>query len=225
MAAYIFDTETTGLNEPVIVEAAWLKLGSVKDDVIQIDGHFLQRYFPGKPIEVGALATHHILDEELVDQPPAAQFSLPEDAEYIIGNNVDYDWQIAGKPDVRRICTLALCRSLWPDADSHGQSAMLYYLSDNRSETRMLLKGAHSAMTDVGNCLRLLYKIREAIGSLESWHDLWLRSEEARIPKIMPFGKHKGMAISQLPLDYKQWLLKQADVDPYLVMALKGGAA
>ncbi len=224
MNAYIFDTETTGLNEPVIVEAAWLKLDEI-NGIPRVAGSFMQRYFPGKPIEVGALATHHILDAELVNQPPASQFSLPADAEYIIGHNVDFDWQVAGKPDVKRICTLALCRSLWPDASSHGQSAMLYYLSDNRVETRERLKNAHSASADVENCLHLLCKIREAIGNLQSWHDLWLRSEEARIPKIMPFGKHKGMDISQLPLDYKRWLLKQADVDPYLVTALKGGTA
>jgi exodeoxyribonuclease X len=37
----------------------------------------------------------------------------------------------------------------------------------------------------------------------------------------MPFGKHRGELIANIPLDYKQWLLKQPDMDEYLVMAIK----
>lgn len=39
----------------------------------------------------------------------------------------------------------------------------------------------------------------------------------------MPFGKHKGDLISAIPTDYKEWLLRQPDVDPYLAKALNGG--
>ncbi|MEX5322908.1 3'-5' exonuclease, partial [Pseudomonas shirazica] len=63
MTAYIFDSETTGLNNPELVEAAWLQLGAG----LAVTGEFLQRYKPSKPIELGALATSHILDEELAD--------------------------------------------------------------------------------------------------------------------------------------------------------------
>jgi len=36
----------------------------------------------------------------------------------------------------------------------------------------------------------------------------------------MPFGKHKGLMLADLPGDYKQWLLAQGDIDPYLRKAL-----
>ncbi|HBZ18829.1 MAG TPA: DNA polymerase III subunit epsilon, partial [Betaproteobacteria bacterium] len=36
----------------------------------------------------------------------------------------------------------------------------------------------------------------------------------------MPFGKHKGSLLSDMPRDYKEWLLKQGDIDPYLRKAL-----
>ena len=51
--------------------------------------------------------------------------------------------------------------------------------------------------------------------------NLWLLSEEARIPSVMPFGKHKGLAIADIPNDYKRWLLNQDNVDPYLIQALE----
>ncbi|WP_407830491.1 3'-5' exonuclease family protein [Verminephrobacter eiseniae] len=88
MTALIFGTKTTGIHEPAIVQAAWLM---VKDPfTLTVVDNFEQRYNPGKPIELGALATHHILDEELADCPPASAFSLPPGTEYLIGHDVDY---------------------------------------------------------------------------------------------------------------------------------------
>ena len=46
-------------------------------------------------------------------------------------------------------------------------------------------------------------------------------SEKARVPTIMPYGKHKGELISQMPTDYKQWLLRQDNVSGYLRKALE----
>lgn len=216
MSTYIFDTETTGSNEPEVIEAAWLEVANPKN--IEVLSSFEQRYKPSKNIELGALATHHIYDEELQDCPPSSMFKLPENTEYIIGHNVDYDWEVAGKPDVKRICTLALSRYLYPGLDSHSQSAMIYKIQ--RADARDLLRNAHSALADVKNCMLLLTNLISKLENIGSWHDLWVVSEQARIPTVMPFGKHKGMAIEDIPEDYKQWLLKQSDVDPYLVKAL-----
>lgn len=212
----IFDTETTGKNEPKIIEAAWLELASIKPFAIS-DG-FCERYNPGKPIELGALATHHILDEELVNCKLTSEFKLPNDVEYIIGHNVDYDWNVSGNPDVKRICTLALSRKVWPDIDSYTQSALMYHL--DRSNAREQLKSAHSALADVGICALILENLCLAL-NIETIEQLWLESESARIPTVMPFGKHKGMPLSEVPSDYKQWLLGQPDLDPYLRKALE----
>jgi exodeoxyribonuclease X len=38
----------------------------------------------------------------------------------------------------------------------------------------------------------------------------------------MPYGKHKGTPIKDIPADYIGWLLKQSDLDPYPRKALKG---
>jgi exodeoxyribonuclease X len=211
----IFDTETTGKNDPKIIEAAWLELTSIKPFTI-VDG-FCERYNPGKPIELGALATHHILDEELTNCKPTSEFKLPSDVEYIIGHNVDYDWNVSGNPDVKRICTLALSRNVWPKIDSHTQSALMYHL--DRSNAREQLKNAHSALADVGICALIVENICAAL-NIETVEQLWLASESARIPTVIPFGKHKGTPLSEVPSDYKQWLLGQSDLDPYLKKAL-----
>jgi exodeoxyribonuclease X len=85
-----------------------------------------------------------------------------------------------------------------------------------------LLLEAHSARQDVNNCLLLLDAILKKVGDPETWEAVWQLSEEARVPDVMPFGKHRGTRIADIPSDYKAWLLRQPDVDPYLVKALRG---
>jgi len=212
----IFDTEATGIKDPVLIEAAWLELESL--DPFSVANPFVHRYNPGKSITLGALATQNILDEELVDCPPASSFHLPSDVEYVIGHNADFDWEVIGKPDIKRICTLALARKLWPTLDSHNQGALLYYM--DRNTAREQLQNAHSALTDVGICAVILDRICQELG-IKTIEDLYTESEKARIPTTMPFGKHKGQPLADLPSDYKQWLLSQGDIDPYLRKALE----
>jgi exodeoxyribonuclease X len=222
MNACIFDSETTGLNHPQLVEAAYLQLADILS--LQVTTEFLQRYKPGKPIELGALATSHILDEDLVDCPDYTEFKLPAVIEYLIGHNVDYDWGVIGQPDIKRICTAALSRRLWPDADSHSQSAMIYL--HYRYQAPGLLRNAHAAVDDVKNCRLLLIKILDALAAelgrrVADWEELWTISEDARIPTVIGFGKHKGAKFSDLPADYRRWLLNQPDLDPFVRKALQ----
>ena len=213
----IFDTEATDLKKPVLIEAAWVELESLEP--YSVTNPFEQRYNPGKPISLGALSTHHIMDEELVDCPPAASFTLPSEVDYVIGHNVDFDWEVIGKPDIKRICTLALARKVWPDLDSHNQSALLYHLE--RATAREQLRNAHSALTDVGICAAILKHLCQQLG-VKTIEALYAESEIARIPTTMPFGKHKGMLLADVPKDYKKWLLTQQDIDPFLRKALGG---
>lgn len=212
----IFDTEATDKNNPIIIEAAWLEVEGFEPFTTGLS--WVQRYNPGRPISLGALATHHIMDEELVNCPPSSSFLLPSDCEYMIGHNIDFDWSAIGSPEVKRVCTLALSRRLWPDIDSHNQSALVYYLE--RALARELLKNAHSALADVMICSLIVSHICGVLG-VGSVEDLWKESELARIPTVMPFGKHKGLLLADIPGDYRDWLLNQADIDPYLRKALE----
>jgi len=214
--AIIFDVEATDKNDAVIIEAASLDVTSLKP--FEVGNPWVQRYNPGKPISLGALATHHIMDEELVNCPASSSFRLPAGTKYLIGHNIDFDWVAIGSPDVKRICTLALARSLWPDLDSHTQSALLYYFE--RATAREQLRTAHSALADVWICSKIVAQIIEKLNPT-SLDALWEMSEKARIPTTMPYGKHKGELISQVPTDYKQWLLRQDNVSGYLRKALE----
>jgi exodeoxyribonuclease X len=209
--AIIFDTETTGLDSPEVIEAAWLELRSLSP--LTFGDSFEQRYKPSKPIGLAALATHHILDEELTNCPPSGSFKLPKDTEYLIGHNVDFDWNVIGTPEIRRICTLHLARSIWPELESHSQGAILYFLDRKNAKER--LRNAHSAGADIRICATILEHICKE-RNIDSLEVLWQKSEEARTPTHMPFGKHKGTPIAEVPRDYARWLLDQPNVDPFV---------
>ncbi len=220
-AALIIDTETTDTEAPQVIELAYM--GPLMTPLGEaVTASF--RFKPSKPISLGAMATHHIIEADLAgcDVWPG-KWELPRDfssVQYLVGHNVDFDWKAIGQPNLKRICTLALARSIWPKLDSHSLSAMIYHLYP-QAMARELLRNAHSAEADVGLAHRLLAAVYDAVGRPDTWEKFWQISERARVPTIMPMGKHKGIPIAHVPRDYKQWLLRQPDVDPYLAKALR----
>ena len=83
------------------------------------------------------------------------------------------------------------------------------------------MRNAHNAKYDIYFTGVLLEVLVSELG-IKDMNSLYMMSETARIPKKITFGKHKGTDVKDLPSDYKAWLLRQDDVDPYLRKALKG---
>lgn len=238
MSAYIVDTETTG-EDPVgeVIELAFGRLSETWDFLPLTQS----RFKPVKPITFRAMATHHILPHELEKCLPAeeAKALLPADMEYMVGHNVDYDWEHLGRPACKRICTLAISRCIWPGNDSHSLAALTYRLTESTrwTEARELLKSAHGASVDVALTYAILraqlenevvqtalqFYVGQGLSPLES---LYAFSESARIPRIWTFGKHKGQDIAKTDRGYLSWCLRQPDMDEYVKtacrMALEG---
>lgn len=227
MTAYIFDTETTRLIEPEIVEAAWLAFATV-DDVIprQIAPanslrNYWERFKPSKAMQFSAIATHHILPEDLVDCPPTSSFMLPAAAQYLAGHNIDFDWKAIGSPPLKRICTLAIARHVWPEADGYSIAALIYLLNGATRATRDLLRGAHNAFADCALAATVLEAILTLKPEITTWSALHAYSEFCRIPIVMGFGKHEGVKLGELPADYITWCLRQCWLDEYLRIGLE----
>jgi exodeoxyribonuclease X len=207
--AIIFDTETHDLENPELIQAALLEVDFI-DGKLKKLSEWKGDYKPNHPITYGAMAVHHIIDEDLVNCPPSSEFRLPE-VTYLIGHNIPFDYKVVGKPPgIKLIDTLALARSIFrgPLLTSYAQSALTYYLT--RSTARNILKNAHDALADVKLCFGILYFICKDL-SINSFEDLYLSSEEARKRKVMSYGMHKGTEIKELDLGYILWHLLEAD--------------
>ncbi|OTG71579.1 DNA polymerase III subunit epsilon [Acinetobacter sp. ANC 4169] len=224
MQAIILDTETHTLNgQPIEIAYAPIE---IHDSKLTLDKTkiFDQLYSVDEPISFAAMAVHHILESELVGQPHYSTFSLPQETTYIIGHNIDYDIRAIEKcgvdtSNIKAICTLALARLVWPDAEAHNISALIYMISKGSEKAREMIKKAHRADMDIILTANILmHEIHHL--NIQSIEELYNKSEDARIPRSINFGKHRGTAITDLPADYMQWLLRQEDLDPYLRKAL-----
>lgn len=226
MQAIILDTETHNLNGlPIEIAYAPIK---INDGKLSLDRELIfdQLYSIGdEKISYASMAVHHILESDLIDQPNFSTFHLPQDTRYIIGHNIDYDIRAIQQcgvdtSQIKAICTLALARLVWPNAEAHNISALIYMISKGSEKAREMLKGAHRADADIiltANILmHIIYQLK-----IQTIEELYEASEDARIPRSINFGKHRGTAIVDLPGDYIQWLLRQEDLDPYLRKALE----
>ena len=220
MTTFILDVETTD-KDPAkceVVEFAWKEFHFGTE----IANFGLRRFSHSGGMRFGALAAHHILPEEMVGAPRYSGEYLPDITArtYWVGHNVDFDWECLGKPAVKRVCTLAMARRIWPTLDSHSLSALTYFTQGATKEVREKLRGAHSALADVNLCEELLVRMcKEA--NLQTIEELHSFSEVARIPTVMTFGKFAGEPIAKVDRGYANWYRKQPNPDPYLLEAFR----
>ncbi|OTG65787.1 putative quorum-sensing-regulated virulence factor [Acinetobacter silvestris] len=226
MQAIILDTETHTLNGlPIEIAYAPIQIQAGKLSLDR-DQMFDQLYSIGdEKISYASMAVHHILEAEIADQPNFGSFTLPNETIYIIGHNIDYDIRAIQQcgvdtSHIKAICTLALARLVWPDAEAHNISALIYMISKGSAKAREMLKGAHRADADIILTANILMHIVHKL-NIQTIEELFEASEDARIPRTINFGKHRGTAIADLPSDYVNWLFRQDELDPYLRKALE----
>lgn len=245
--AIIYDTETHNKDKPRIIESAY---GYVDEaGKLDVDTIRLERFNPGVDIAWGAMATHHILPEDIRDCPPSESFRLPKDVQYVIGHNVAFDMAGAAGCDpvendpknYKTICTLALGRKAWPEQETFTQSALFYMLHERNGlslrEAREFLRNAHSADADIQICNFIfqeiidwsrpyLSRIPSIVGATEDlslMESLHILSRAAMVPMELSFGKHKGTAPHLVPRDYKQWYMGTESADQGVVIAMTQG--
>ena len=228
MTTLILDTETHDLNGNAIEIAYYpfiIVNGNGQHDT---KNGFKQRFNPGAPISIGAMATHHILDSDVAGCSPHTDFSLSDlgqPVEYLIGHNIDYDIGVIERAgvdvsNIKAICTLAMARKLWPEFEARTISYLIYALTPDKAHAREQIKNAHSAWQDILMTGFILDQILLKTG-IKSIKDLYLFSEMARLPTHLTFGRYRGTAIADVPADWVRWYCNQLDTDPYLIKAFR----
>jgi exodeoxyribonuclease X len=221
--AYIVDTETTGVGPTAqMIEFACIVLPPQLADLQKakpIYSHpelypHSSRWKPSVDIHPAAQAVHGISKKDLQDCEPVENFVLPS-SEYFIAHNADFDHKILGRPDTKCICTVALARQLWTkeEVSNHKLTTLITELYEEGAD---LVKEGHSALADCWLTLFLLDKILEKVPRISTWEELFQLQEPKQKSQSnskqmthMPFGKHKGEIITNIPIDYLQWLQKQ----------------
>jgi exodeoxyribonuclease X len=206
---FIFlDTETTG-NGPA-------------DRLCQIafkteEGAAVNELFnPGMPISIGAMTVHHITNEMVRDKPAFRnsdtwrkfQDLIKSDGNVMVAHNARFDVDMLKKEGIEPksvICTLKMARYFDKEGviPKYGLQYLRYYLSLNVDAI------PHTALGDI-LVLEALFNRIHAKAAEEFRDNAVARmidvSSKPVLYRRMPFGKHKGMKMEEVPVDYLQWL-------------------
>jgi DNA polymerase III epsilon subunit-like protein len=214
------DTETSGLGEhDAICEFAWAEL----DDELNILRSHASLIDPECPINPSAAGVHGITNAKVADKPTMQEYlDMVEhpfgEGDHIIAiaHNWPFDKRFVTKhlPHVEHgLCTLKLARKIYTDAPDRKLQTLRYYLElDAEGE-------AHSALGDVAVLVQLIRRMRQDT-QLDLYALFELSNEPVLVDK-MPFGKHKGTALKELPANYVQWLLGLPDLSDDLRYSLQ----
>jgi len=221
----VLDTETTGLNPrtDAIVELAWA--------IMRGDGTVLSSNStlinPGRPIPADASRVHGIFDCDVahaptLDQAVEKHSDLYAPALPAVCHNAAFDSVLLrrsqrladGNP--RFLCTLRLAENLAPACESYRLEFLRSHL---RLDARVDGLAAHRAASDMATACSLLKHLIDrylAEGYPDDIEELF----NAATIQRMPFGKHRGKPLSEVPADYMDWLLGR-DIEDELRSALR----
>ena len=205
----ILDTETASLHSGV-VELALLHI----DTELNVLGEFHTKVNPERPIEPGAFAVHGISDADVADAPTLAQIPELSLVTHAVAHNYPFDSRML-KGHLKAeasLCTLSLSRQYLKGTANHK-------LENLKRELGLPDQKSHSALGDVYTTLDLLRHLLPLTGV--PLGTLFKRAAQPKLIHRMTFGKHKGLLISQVPADYRNWLLGQENLDKDLKYTLE----
>lgn len=209
--AIYYDTETTGVR-------------SDKDRIIEIAAFdplenrtFVQLINPGMPIPQEATAIHHISDEMVANSPSFAEVGKAftdfcgSNCVLIAHNNDAFDRQFIEQefkraalelPHWHYVDSLRWARKYRPDLPRHTLQFLreVYNIPANQ---------AHRALDDV-KVLHAVFSLMTDDLSIETV--MKLLEKRVEVDK-MPFGKHQGKPLSEVPRDYVRWLKENGALD------------
>ena len=199
----VLDFETTGLQPGYRpVEIAWLEF----DSIYKVSQSVTSLIDPQMPIEPGAQKVHGISAEMLVGKPTLEEFLHGEHADkfanehvLVVAHNAAFDLPMFAPfcKKATSLCTMRLAQALYPTAENHKLQTLA-------SMFAVEVEPTHRAMADVGACFELLRTIAKK--EEKSIDELLVIASYTSPESLMPFGKHKGKMIKDLPSDYVAWL-------------------
>lgn len=213
MEAVIFDTETTS-QEPH--KAKIVQLGVLKDNGVDEVPDIIMNSLcdPLAPIPAESSEVHGIFEDDITWAPEVKQvvdlfmrylggLTFP----VLVGHNINYyDIPVVANvnPDIKNfgfIDTYMMARRMYPEFDSHKLSDVYVSLGGDMDP-----EGAHNAIYD---CVLNHYVFAEMLKKMDySVEAMWQWSLLPMPFTIMPFGRHKGKKMENVPSGYLRWCEK-----------------
>ncbi len=211
----IIDYETTGTNEQA--DAEIIECGSydlVDDAAI---GHVTNPQTslirPRGPIPPEAKAVHHITEKDVAEAPELRDVidDFLDGADICAAHNAKFEEHFTPRKDLKWICTYKCARIVWPDAPTHTNQGLRYWLGidDDPAFDAGLSMPPHRALPDAYVTAFILRRLLQE----KTIDELLTISRYPALIKVMNFGKHKGVKFEDAPADYLEWIRDKSDMN------------
>lgn len=230
----VIDTETTGVdtkNDDVIEFSS-------NSGAVFTTKYSTNREIPAESSAIHWISNNDVKDSPSFDKHSNELLNLLNSKDYIVGHNLNFDIDILyhnlkrtidpSSMDMevfhspyRRICTLHLAKKLYAEDESFVNLKLGYLwfkLKVNEKYPDVKIT-PHKAEDDVLMCKLVLIDLIETLierGIIDSTKEL---GDElvglCMTPSLytkMPFGKHKGQLMEDVPTSYFTWLVNNSEV-------------
>lgn len=213
----VIDFETTGMERPPaeVVEAGWCDLTQMGDGTWWVEEPE-SMLFSVAAIPPEVRAVHHITMDDVVGCKPFDPLALLLEAVnagamVLAAHNMEFEQRFLGTPSTPVLCTYKAALRVWPDAPSHSNGCLRYWLEDQGLLSLEHAKAMppHRAGPDAyvtAHVLKALLQVETAKQMVG-----WTR-EPALMPRC-PIGKFRGKPWPEVEGGFLQWMLKQADME------------
>ena len=226
MKPLFFDTETTSAENGRLVQQACMVQGEAVRQAL---------YRPPVPIELEAMAVHHITEAMVADKPTFEQSGHRPSVQKLFDNNIavahnaKFDVGIMAAEGVkidRYIDTLKVAQAVL-DMPQYKLQYLRYALGlkfdreinpHDAEDDVIVLEGLFNALyAEMEHNFGVEGDSVDENMILEAMIEI---SMKPMLLKKMPFGKHKGLSFETVPHDYLWWLKKQPDLSEDLAYTL-----
>ena len=206
----VIDFETTGMEPPAaeVCEVGICDLdlatGVVGEPKSWLCG------VTSMPPEVRAV--HHISLAECAGKEPFnIGMVMAPDISVFAAHNSDFEARFFTSPKPL-LCTYKAALRIWPDAPSHGNSALRYWLEDQGKlpELNAYSQPSHRAGPDAFVTAHIL---KALIDAGATGKDMVAWTKEPRLLSKCPIGKFRGKPWSEVQDGFLGWMLKQPDME------------
>jgi exodeoxyribonuclease X len=209
----VIDFETTGTEPP---EAQVCEVGLCDFDLSAKAVGEPRGWLCGvhaMPPEVRAV--HHIALAECKGKQPFDENDLFDGDASLFGaiaaHNAEFETKFFESP-VPVICTYKAALRVWPDAPSHSNGALRYWLEDagKIAPVHALTQPAHRAPPDAYVTAHILAALFDAGAT---GRDMIAWTKEPRLLPTCPIGKFRGKPWSEVESGFLGWMLRQPTME------------
>lgn len=209
----VIDFETSDAEPPEakVIEMGWCDIRRSDDGRWSV-GSPASCLCGAEAIAPGARSVHHISPGEIADAPPFSHALVwgglaTDGGDVVAAHNAEFEGKFWGEPQRPVLCTYKAALRVWPEAPSHSNGALRYWLEDQGliELDHALTQPAHRAAPDAYVTAHILVALLNHATAQEmvTW------TKEPRLLPTCPIGEWRGKPWSEVDGGFLQWMVNK----------------